>query len=310
MPLRRQFYTYDLDEAVEHYLRAGLEHSRTMLDRSGFGWGYRSEHGDNTMSGLVTSQGRQQLRGGEDLQTALLHVSLDHRANYRIGSKELSSAPGRAVFIPPGHIYSRVSPSGKFLSVVIRPEQIAAVLEEHWAGRRGHFALAAMELVLDEALSAALLNQAWCLDDVGSSSTPPVGIHQREHHFLTMLADAIGRQQGLTALSPRRALRVAQLERWIDDHLQNDLSVNDLAAVAGVKPNTLGKSTIAARGLSPKELLVARRMTAAHRALRTGEARSVSEAAHSCGFTHLGRFAVAYKTMIGESPSDTLRRQK
>ena len=35
---------------------------------------------------------------------------------------------------------------------------------------------------------------------------------------------------------------------------------------------------------------------------------SVSNIAIDCGFTHLGRFSVAYKRRYGESPSDTLRR--
>jgi transcriptional regulator GlxA family with amidase domain len=34
---------------------------------------------------------------------------------------------------------------------------------------------------------------------------------------------------------------------------------------------------------------------------------TVAEAAHRCGFGHLGRFAAAYRAKYGEPPSTTLR---
>ncbi|OXH85552.1 AraC family transcriptional regulator, partial [Burkholderia multivorans] len=34
--------------------------------------------------------------------------------------------------------------------------------------------------------------------------------------------------------------------------------------------------------------------------------RRIADIALDCGFTHLGRFALAYRERFGESPSDTL----
>jgi AraC-like DNA-binding protein len=53
------------------------------------------------------------------------------------------------------------------------------------------------------------------------------------------------------------------------------------------------------------------RLMAAHRDLRLADARSrttVAEIARASGFTHVGRFSLAYRDEYGESPRETLRR--
>jgi transcriptional regulator GlxA family with amidase domain len=63
-------------------------------------------------------------------------------------------------------------------------------------------------------------------------------------------------------------------------------------------------------GITPSRYVLLRRLKRACGALRETDpaATSVAEVAHSCGFTELGRFAVAYRTVFGEMPSTTLRR--
>jgi AraC family transcriptional regulator, ethanolamine operon transcriptional activator len=57
--------------------------------------------------------------------------------------------------------------------------------------------------------------------------------------------------------------------------------------------------------------LLRRRMYLARRALREAatDATSVTDIATRYGFWQLGRFAVEYQGLFGESPSATLRRQ-
>src|SRR5215472_6871523 len=62
-------------------------------------------------------------------------------------------------------------------------------------------------------------------------------------------------------------------------------------------------------GMSPKRYLTLRRMHLVRRALRrASRSDTVTDIAMSFGFWELGRFAVRYKLIFGESPSETMRR--
>jgi AraC-like DNA-binding protein len=63
-------------------------------------------------------------------------------------------------------------------------------------------------------------------------------------------------------------------------------------------------------GISPSRYVLLRRLKRVQVALRDADptTASVAEIATGCGFTELGRFAGAYRTAFGESPSTTLRR--
>jgi transcriptional regulator GlxA family with amidase domain len=98
-----------------------------------------------------------------------------------------------------------------------------------------------------------------------------------------------------------------RLERWVDAHLAEPITLERLAAFSGVGGRVLQKSVMALRGQSPLEWVTARRLAAARVQLLKGPAGvAISRVALDCGFTHLGRFSAVYRQAYGERPSETL----
>lgn len=112
-------------------------------------------------------------------------------------------------------------------------------------------------------------------------------------------------QPGQT-LAPRYVKRV---EEYIEEHASEALTPGQLAELAGVSIRTLYAGFHDFRQTSPMEHL---RQIRLRRVKATLEAKaeqvSVTDAALSWGFTHMGRFSQEYQRAFGEKPSDTRRR--
>jgi AraC family ethanolamine operon transcriptional activator len=96
------------------------------------------------------------------------------------------------------------------------------------------------------------------------------------------------------------------------DELTASITVPELAAAAGVSQRVLELAFHESTGVSPRKYLRWRRMQNALTDLQAGDpaATTVSKVAGHWGFTELGRFAVEYKKLFGQSPSETLRNPK
>jgi AraC-like DNA-binding protein len=96
----------------------------------------------------------------------------------------------------------------------------------------------------------------------------------------------------------------------VDVSLDRPLLILDLCRMVGITARTLNTLCQEQFGVSAQRFLALRRLHLTRRALLRSDHRSttVTEIATSYGIWELGRFAVAYKSLFGESPSATLRR--
>jgi AraC-like DNA-binding protein len=88
------------------------------------------------------------------------------------------------------------------------------------------------------------------------------------------------------------------------------LNLSELCTAIDVPERTLRLCCAEFLGVSPNRYYLLRRLNMARSALRRAspETASVSEIARDHQFVELGRFAVSYRAIFGETPSSTLRR--
>ncbi len=117
---------------------------------------------------------------------------------------------------------------------------------------------------------------------------------------------AIGRH-----LVPRSQI-VRKSMDFVDQHAGEYLSVEQLAAVAGVSERTLRDAFQQYFGVAPVRYLNRRTLHQVRKALKTADPSlaTVTEIATQFGVWELGRFARDYCSLFGELPSATLRKQR
>ncbi|QZO00900.1 helix-turn-helix domain-containing protein [Chenggangzhangella methanolivorans] len=122
------------------------------------------------------------------------------------------------------------------------------------------------------------------------------------------LARHVARRAGVSA---ERAGRTPALPRWklkrvrdhVEAHLDRQISIAELAEVAGMSAGHFHRAFREATGATPLRFIQERRVELAARLLRTGEA-SVGEVAAKVGFESQSHFARVFRAIAGRRPSE------
>ena len=119
--------------------------------------------------------------------------------------------------------------------------------------------------------------------------------------ILDVKQQPVGRPPG--AVLVRRAIEIG-------DDYRGPVPVATLCRLLRVSPGTLERAFKTATGVTPHAFFLRRRLTRARNVLlrEDPKQRRVTDIASELGFSELGRFAVRYRQMFGESPSETLKR--
>ena len=104
---------------------------------------------------------------------------------------------------------------------------------------------------------------------------------------------------------------MARFELALTTDLGTQLNMPELCANIGVTERTLRMCCTEMLGMSPTRYHLMRRLNMVRSALRRAPATAnVAEIAFGYQFFALGRFAIAYRAIFGETPSTTLQRSK
>jgi AraC-like DNA-binding protein len=301
--------TDDLDEAVEFVERHFAPHSRVPRARGPLGFDVRISVAERSASGAVSFAIPSTLRGAT--RGVTVHLANQHGNVYRVGRRSLRSAPDMAAVLCPGHDYSVDTAPGTVEAFVLEPSLLQHEIDLLNVRRPGTWSLRSLQLPLASPEVAAfrdLIRQHGAAAARTGSARRIDDLRDVEDRFASWLARRIVAASGLVELSPSNRQVVERVDAWIRTHVAQSISLGELRAVAGVSARTLQEACLARWGQTPIELVASRRLEIARSQLSSGGSPTVTIAALHSGFSHLGRFSVAYKRAFGESPSETLAR--
>ena len=124
----------------------------------------------------------------------------------------------------------------------------------------------------------------------------------------TALAVHLLRQYGMPrriAREHKGGLAARQLRRvieYINEHLNEDLSLVELSTVAGLSPHHFGDAFKAATGRSPHRYVIEARLRRARELLR-GTDLPISEIAYAVGFSSQSHFTANFRRVMGFTPN-------
>jgi AraC family transcriptional regulator len=147
---------------------------------------------------------------------------------------------------------------------------------------------------------------AWALD-ADRKAGHPGGLLYAEALGLALSVRLLG--QYPAPLGRARGLSKPQLRRvtdYIEEHLDQNLSLARLAVVAGVSASHLKTLFKRSTGLPVHEFVVQRRVERARTLLRQG-GLSVGEVALEAGFSHQSHMARCMRRVLGVTPSEVAR---
>lgn len=130
---------------------------------------------------------------------------------------------------------------------------------------------------------------------------------QLAHHVATMLVVFVRRPGGQAQFSaqmraqPATSPSIADVQRWLSDHLTEDLTVDALAARAAMSPRNFARCFRNETGTTPAAYVEQVRVEAARRLLETTDL-TVAAIARQVGIRHAETLHRAFRRRVGTTP--------
>jgi AraC family transcriptional regulator len=146
-------------------------------------------------------------------------------------------------------------------------------------------------LAIDTELTAGAAGGRLLVEALGNV----LAVHLIRHALGT--APGGSRRRGGLA---RHKLRAAI--EYIEEHLDSEIALDDLAAVAHLSAYHFARLFRAATGLPPHQFVIARRVERAKQLLRGADDLSLAQVAARVGFWDQGHFTRHFKRLVGVTP--------
>ncbi len=146
---------------------------------------------------------------------------------------------------------------------------------------------------------------------VGGAADLPTSLVVNDLMPLLIEALVHGADRSSTLLRPPARIElVKQVQRWMDLHPGQPISLADLCQVAFVSRRSLIQGFRDHLGMGPMQYVKLQRLHSARRSLLRSDPCevTVTEVAADHGFLNAGHFAREYQKLFGERPSATLRQ--
>ncbi|MEH6641489.1 helix-turn-helix domain-containing protein [Vreelandella glaciei] len=227
------------------------------------------------------------------------------RHGTRINGQALSE--GDVMCRPGGQDFELVTPEGfDIYGLVIQLPTLAEAAKRQGMSLDTGWHVMPRRQAATETLKAV----AFLIERLLTSQTLAIASHIHQDILLMALLELLQAEQPSAELPPSYAHRkevVDRVKRYVDEHMDGPVTMDELCQLTHVSRRTLQYSFTAILGISPLQYLRLTRLNRVRRALRAASPeQSVTEIATYWGFWHLGQFAHDYKQQFGECPSHTL----
>ncbi len=125
--------------------------------------------------------------------------------------------------------------------------------------------------------------------------------------LIVHLLRKMGYGQGSSPISRSRLHSIRRVLQHIDRHLAEELSLADLAQLAGMSPNYFSTLFRSVSGIALWEYISMKRIDLAIRLLTEEEPRTMLEIAGLCGFNNTANFNKTFKKITGLTPTEYRR---
>ncbi len=304
------FRSDDLDEVRQFFGDVGGSRARVAHGRQPMACVARRVDGQRTSLGSTAAAVGQTARWLVD--GPVFQLSVPAGSQYRTG-RQVSppSGPGAVVVVPGAWEWSRTSPAGCVLALLVQADALQDELRALRPATGGSLPRQLVARNLEPGRQVRLLAAAAAVARATRPGADPQQLRMAEARLLSEAVQLL--PDGSAPASPTdiSAQRVRDLEGWIESHLAEPITLGTLCHVAGVGARCLQRAFEQRRGMSPMRFVAERRLAATHLALlHAGPGASVTGIALAHGFDHVGRFAQLYRQVIGELPSHTLDRSR